>query len=102
MQYDPKNVAKSTQTAEETAIAILRWLADEPDMLRRFLALSGMHADQLRDAVNDSGFLAGMIDFVMAHEPSLMAFCDATGTSPETVVYAWHHYSGPGPDTSQW
>lgn len=81
---------------EETAAAILGWLANEPDMLGRFLALSGVQPQQLRNAVNDPGFLAGMIDFLMGHEPTLLAFCEATGTKPETVSAAWHHYSGPG------
>lgn len=83
---------------EETAVTLLGWLASEPDMMSRFLALSGIQAPQLRQAINDPGFLAGMLDFVMAHEPSLMAFCETTNTKPESVVAAWHHYSGPAMD----
>ena len=45
------------------------------------------------------GFLAGLTDFLMSHEPDLMAFCAATDTSPETVAAAWHHFSGPGLDS---
>lgn len=86
---------QSLTDPQETAIAILGWLATEPDMLSRFLALSGTTADQIRGAANDPGFLAGLLDFIMAHEPSLMAFCDATGTKPETVAAAWHKLSGP-------
>ena len=41
------------------------------------------------------GFLAGMLDFLMAHEPTLMAFCAATGTKPETVMAAAQRYSQP-------
>jgi Protein of unknown function (DUF3572). len=79
----------------EVAAEILGWLANEPDMLSRFLALSGLTADQLRQAVNETGFRAGLLDFVMGHEPTLMAFCEATGTKPETVAAAWHKLSGP-------
>ncbi len=82
-------------SAEETAIAVLSWLAGEPDMLGRFLALSGTRPDHLRQAIRDPAFMAGMLDFLMAHEPTLMAFCAATGTQPEAVVRASHHYSGP-------
>ncbi|MDO1581852.1 DUF3572 domain-containing protein [Rhizobium oryzicola] len=81
---------------DETAAAILQWLANDLDMLGRFLAISGMQPNQLRGAINDPGFLAGMIDFVMGHEPTLMAFCEASEWKPEAVVAAWHHYSGPG------
>jgi hypothetical protein len=95
MQREPANPRSNTANAEETAGAILGWLANEPDMLGRFLALSGVQPNQLRNAVNDPGFLAGMIDFLMGHEPTLLAFCEATGTKPETVAAAWRHYSGP-------
>lgn len=88
-------------TPDETAAAILQWLAGEPDMLGRFLALSGVQPTQMRSAINDPGFLAGMVDFVMAHEPTLMAFCEASQWKPEAVVQAWHHYSGPGLDSGQ-
>ncbi|TNM65184.1 DUF3572 domain-containing protein [Aliirhizobium smilacinae] len=81
--------------AEETAGAVLGWMAGEPDMLQRFLALSGVTPDQIRSVIADPGFLAGVIDFVMSHEPTLLAFCEATDTRPETVVAAHHHYSGP-------
>jgi len=101
MRRDPDNTRNSGTQAEETAGAILGWLANEPDMLGRFLALSGVQPNQLRNAVNDPGFLAGMIDFLMGHEPTLLAFCEATGTKPETVAAAWHHYSGPGPGSGE-
>ncbi|KQO76877.1 DUF3572 domain-containing protein [Rhizobium sp. Leaf262] len=96
MSHDTKNGKKAPKDSHETAIAILGWLASEPDMLARFLALSGLQPNMLRQAVNDPGFLAGLTDFLMSHEPDLMAFCDATGTRPEDVEAAWHHYSGPG------
>ncbi|WP_117193943.1 DUF3572 domain-containing protein [Rhizobium terrae] len=96
------NTSNNTAEAEETAGAILGWLANEPEMLGRFLALSGVQPYQLRQAINDPGFLAGMIDFLMGHEPTLLAFCEATGTNPETVAAAWNHYSGPGPGPGEY
>ena len=94
MRHD-QQFRKGAVQAEEVAGTVLGWLAGEPDMLSRFLALSGMQAQQLRDAVDDPQFLAGMIDFLMAHEPTLMAFCEATDTKPEAVAAASHYYSGP-------
>lgn len=78
------------------AIAILEWLANEPDMLSRFLALSGLGPHDLRAAMNDTGFHAGLLDFIMQHEPSLVAFAAASGYSPEQVADAWNRISGPG------
>lgn len=102
MRRDPGNTRNNRTQADETAAAILGWLASEPDMLGRFLALSGVQPNQLRNAVNDPGFLAGMIDFLMGHEPTLLAFCEATDTKPEAVAAASHHYSGPGLDSGDY
>ena len=80
----------------ELAIAILEWLANEPDMLSRFLALSGLSPHDLRSAMNDTGFHAGLLDFIMQHEPSLVAFAASSGYSPEQIAAAWNRISGPG------
>lgn len=80
--------------AEETAIAVLGWLAGEPELMGRFLALSGLEASGLRAAARAPGFLAGLLGFLMNHEPTLMQFCAATGTAPETVAHAFRELSG--------
>ena len=87
---------------EETIAAILQWLAEDAEMMGRFLALSGVQPSQLRNAIGDPGFLAGLLDFVMSHEPSLLEFCKAANWKPEAVVAAWHHYSGPGLDSGHY
>lgn len=102
MRRNAENITAGSDQAEQTAVAILGWLASEPEMLGRFLALSGLQAVQLREAVNDPGFLAGMIDFLVSHEPTLLSFCEATGTSPQTVETAWRHYSKPGLDSGEY
>lgn len=85
----------AAEAAEATAVTILGWLAAEPELLSRFLALTGVAPSEVRTAVNDTGFLAGIVDFLMSHEPDLLAFCDATGTKPEAVVHAHAVLSGP-------
>ncbi|HCV70439.1 MAG TPA: DUF3572 domain-containing protein [Agrobacterium sp.] len=102
MLRDTKNKDNGGKDPQETAAAILGWLANEPEMLGRFLALSGLQANMLRHAAHDPGFLAGLTDFLTSHEPDLMAFCAATDTSPETVAAAWHHFSGPGLDSGEY
>jgi hypothetical protein len=81
--------------AEATATAILGWLAGEPELLSRFLALTGVAPSEVRDAIEDPGFLAGLVDFLMGHEPTLLAFSAATGVLPEAVVRAHEILSGP-------
>ncbi|MDO9415903.1 DUF3572 domain-containing protein [Pararhizobium sp.] len=82
-------------TADEIAISVFGWLANEPELLGRFLALTGTDLGSLRSSVNDPAFLAGLLDFLMGHEPTLMAFCTATDTRPEDVVKAHRHFAGP-------
>ncbi|WP_313617514.1 DUF3572 family protein, partial [Rhizobium sp.] len=53
MLRDPKNKDDAGKDPQETAAAILGWLANEPDMLARFLALSGLQANMLRQAAHD-------------------------------------------------
>ncbi|WP_421590888.1 DUF3572 domain-containing protein [Shinella sp. M27] len=85
----------AAETAEATAVSILGWLAGEPELLSRFLALTGVAPSEVRNAVNDPGFLAGIVDFLMSHEPDLLAFCEATATKPGAVVHAHAVLSGP-------
>jgi hypothetical protein len=96
MQSNFKKPKGSDADPHEIAIAVLGWLANEPDMFGRFLALTGMEPGQLRHAAGDPAFLGGMLDFLMQHEPSLMAFCEASGTAPEAVMSASAHFSAPG------
>ena len=53
----------------------------------------------LNCAVGDPGFMAGLLDFVMDHEPTLLQFCEATGTKPEAVARAHAALSGFRGDT---
>ena len=96
MQSNFKNPKKSAANPQETAIAVLGWLANEPDMFGRFLALTGVEPAQVRNAINEPAFLAGMLDFLMNHEPTLLAFCETSGIPPEAVAAASAHFSPPG------
>jgi hypothetical protein len=83
---------------EATAIAALGWLAEEPELLSRFLALTGIEPADLRHAAGDPAFLAGVLDFLMGHEPTLMRFTEASGIAPEAVVRAHAKLGGPPAD----
>lgn len=78
----------SAEQAEQVAIAALGFVAGDPALLPRFLNLSGIEASQIRAAAAEPGFLAGVLQFVMAHEPTLLAFCDASDIKPSDVATA--------------
>ena len=82
------------------AIAALSWIAADSDLMNRFLALTGIEPAHIRSAAGEPGFLAGVLDFLLAHEPTLMRFCDDNGIRPETVMRAQMALGGggvPGP-----
>ncbi|TCD14469.1 DUF3572 domain-containing protein [Oricola cellulosilytica] len=83
----PRNTPDET-APDAVAVAALGWIAKSPDMLGRFLALTGIEAAQIREAASEPGFLAGVLDFVLAHEPTLTAFCEDSGIAPAQVQKA--------------
>ncbi len=78
---------------------ILGWIATDETLMNRFLALSGLSADTLRQASREPGFHSGVLAFLMSHEPTLMAYCEARDVAPERVVEIWQRLEGaPEPD----
>ena len=67
--------------AEEMAIAALGFIAADPTLLPRFLAITGIEAQAIRSAAREPGFLAGVLQFIVAHEPTLIAFAEHAGDS---------------------
>lgn len=84
----PRPFRIDPETAEEIAVAGLGFVAADPVLLPRFLALTGIDAGQIRQAAREPGFLAGVLQFLMAHEPTLTAFCAASGKAPADVAAA--------------
>ena len=76
------------EEAEATAIAALGYVAADPVLLPRFLALTGIEASDIRAAASEPGFLAGVLRFIAAHEPTLLAFSEQAGLDPRTVLRA--------------
>lgn len=71
--------------AEAVAVRALGFVAGDPELLPRFLAITGIEAGAVRRAAAEPGFLAGVLQFILAHEPTLMRFCEETGTPPADV-----------------
>ncbi|WP_255701269.1 DUF3572 domain-containing protein [Afifella sp. H1R] len=78
----------SRDRAEEIAVMALGHIASRPDLLGRYLDLTGLRPDGLRQAASEPGFLAGTLTFLLAHEPDLFDFAEAAELHPEEVVEA--------------
>lgn len=74
--------------AEEIAVAALAHIAADPQLLPRFLAITGIDPAMIRSAAGEPGFLAGVLGFVLAHEPTLLGFAADAAISPSEVAAA--------------
>lgn len=79
------NAASMREEAETLAVKALGFVATDPELLPRFLAITGIEAHSIRRAAGEPGFLAGVLQFILAHEPTLMRFAEETGTPPAAV-----------------
>lgn len=82
------------EQAEALAIEALIWLTQEPELMSRFLTLTGIDASAIRDAAREPGFLGGILQFLLAHEPTLMRFCEATQNEPSSIAFAARELPG--------
>jgi hypothetical protein len=76
------------ENAEALAIQALGFVAADPDLLPRFLAITGIEAGSIRQAAREPGFLAGVLQFILAHEPTLLRFSEESGIPPQNVSSA--------------
>ena len=54
----------------------------------RFLALTGVSPEELRARIGEPMVLVAALDFLMAHEPDLIAAADALGVTPQDLASA--------------
>lgn len=76
--------------AQAVALKALGHVAGDDALLSRFVALTGCGLDDIKARLGDNGFLAAVLDFLLADEPSLLAFVEAESMAPETPMLARH------------
>ena len=62
-------------------------LADER-RARRFLDLTGLTPEQLRERIESPELQLSVLDFLCAHEPDLLAAAEALGVQPADIAAA--------------
>jgi len=78
----------STNDADVLALSALAAMLSDERRAQRFLDLSGIDTDALRDRAGDPALLAAVLRFLEAHEPDLIAIAHAVGVKPEELVVA--------------
>jgi hypothetical protein len=84
----PSDCTAPQADAENLAVTALAFIAGEPELLRRFLDLTGLNPSEIRSAACEPGFLAGVLDFLMDHESVLLTYATSIGRSPNDFVMA--------------
>ncbi len=88
MQPNRTTSRPTREAAETLAIQALAFIAEEPQSLRRFLDISGIAVEQIRAASREPGFLAGVLEHMLADESLLIAFAQSAGIDPAEVARA--------------
>ncbi|WP_338014748.1 DUF3572 domain-containing protein [Altericroceibacterium spongiae] len=70
------------------ALQALAWILSDEDRAQRFLALTGLTPESLRDGVTDRVVQGAVLDFLCAHEPDLVAAAEMIGIEPGELAAA--------------
>jgi hypothetical protein len=83
-----KSDAPVHEAAAAVAIEAISYIANHPEQMSRFLALTGIDPGAIRAAAGVPGFLAGILDYVCGDERLLVAFAGHAGVSPVEIESA--------------
>ncbi len=75
-------------TAESVAIITLSYLAGDSERLGRFLALTGISPARIRKVAREPGFLAAVLEHVLADERLLLGASRQAGREPSEFAQA--------------
>jgi hypothetical protein len=89
--------AMTPDSAHAIALQALAHIVSDEDWRLRFLALSGLSAEELRQAAQEPELLAGVLDFMLADESLLTGFCEAAAIAPEQPARARAQLPGAAP-----
>jgi hypothetical protein len=89
---------KTAVDAEVVAIRALGYIAADETLFNRFLALTGLGADDIRERVTEPTFLGAVLDFILGDERLVIAFAEASDLAPEVPMMARRKLPGLMPD----
>ena len=75
-------------SAETIALSALAFLADDPARLGRFLALTGLGPDELKEKARSARILAAVLGHLLQDESLLLVFAASCGAAPELIAPA--------------
>ena len=86
----------TTNDAEAIALAALTQTLSDERRAQRFLDLTGIETNSLRERVanGDRTLFAALFDFLESHEPDLLAVANALDLPPSALVAARQELEG--------
>lgn len=78
----------NSDQAEVLALKALAFLAQSPEEFDRFVTLSGLTRDDLRERAGEPETLAAVMDFLMAEDSRVTGFCESAGIDPRELQHA--------------
>jgi hypothetical protein len=75
-----------SEADETSALQLVGWIVSDSVRADRMLGLTGLTPDDLRGALGDRATLGALMDFVINHEPDLLACAEALGVTPAALV----------------
>jgi len=85
----------SLEFSRSLAASALAFVAAEPERLQRFLNLTGLGPQNLRDAAGDPAFHGSVLEYMLGDEELLVRFATESELRPETVGLAHQALCGP-------
>ena len=90
MTLTPPNYPANHPATDSETVALSALAATLTDERRaeRFLSITGLSPDGIRDSLGDRHTLAACLAFLESHEPDLIAVADAIGVKPQAIIAA--------------
>ena len=73
------------EEAEIIALKALGFLASDSERLQRFVDLTGLSLQAIRQSASEPAFLGGVLDHVLADQTLLLLFAEAAELDPGAV-----------------
>jgi len=80
---------------DDTALKILQALASDPERLGRFIDITGLRADTIRNAAEKPEFWVALYDYIASDERLLLEIAGEIGETPEALMAAHRRLSPP-------
>lgn len=76
------------EMAQSIALQALSFIVKDNELLEQFLTNTGLTPQELKARVNEPELLGGVLDAILINDEVLLAFCNFSSLSPNTIILA--------------